>query len=102
MDPSKVIRIHCLERPECDEPGEGEYEVVYGHDPKKVYTHDCRTLRRELDMYPQISTEKILTYLLNFRLAYINFNTVPPELTTGVLPDPDNQLSVVLRGTQCD
>jgi hypothetical protein len=57
------------------EPGEGHYELRWGHKPKDYELHDLFSLERALKKLMPKRVDDILCRLQNFRLAYLNLAT---------------------------
>lgn len=57
------------------EPGEGEYEVRWGHTPKEYELHDLFSLERLLKTLMPKRVDDIVTRIQNFKIAYLNLNT---------------------------
>lgn len=75
VDPSRIVKIDVLELPEHYEPGEGQYELRWGHKPDDYELHDLFSLERYLKELMPERVSDILDRLQNFRLAYLNLAT---------------------------
>lgn len=75
VDPSRVVKIEVIELPAHYEPGEGHYELRWGHDPDNYELHDLFSLERYLKKLMPERAQDILDRLQNFRLAYLNLAT---------------------------
>jgi hypothetical protein len=74
-DPSKVVKIECLDLPERREKHEGYYRLRWAHKPKDIEFHDIISLGMALKSIMPDRAEDILDRLQNFRIAYLNLAT---------------------------
>lgn len=75
FNPSSIIKIEVIDKPEAYEFGEGEYEVKFGFAPQDIYYHDIISLDKLLKERIPDRASDILTLLQNMNTVYINTDT---------------------------